>query len=401
MTTLRPENAEGVLEAVRWAAAEQLPLEVFGHGSKRGVGRPVQTEHGLDLSALTGVTLYEPEELVLSAKAGTPLADIEALLSRHRQMLAFEPIDFGPVFGSARGRGTIGGVLAANASGPRRIKAGAARDHVLGIKAVSGRGEAFKSGGRVVKNVTGYDLAKLYTGSLGTLGVIEGAWLRLKPRAERVLGLLAPGEDTAAALAACRRVARLSSARCVALVDRSLLGALGEGAASRAGIALVAELAGAGSVVEREAGWLRAELGAEPGKGDVLGVLRAWHAEAPSASFLRLRLSCRRSAFARVVEILRRASATVLAYPESSLLWARFPLEPEADEASAARPLRAVREALREGEGSVLLEALPEWLARGRDVFGDAPAALPLLRALKAKFDPSGVLNPGRFAAGL
>ena len=153
--------------------------------------------------------------------------------------------------------------------------------------------------------------------------------------------------------------------------------------------------------MEREAGWLRAELGAEPGKDDVTGTLRACQGEPPAASFLRLRLSCRRSAFVRTFEILRRAGAAAFGYPESGLLWARYPLEAEADEVAAARPLRAVREALREGAGSALLEALPEWLAQGRDVFGDAPPALPLLRALKAKFDPSGVLNPGRFAAGL
>jgi glycolate oxidase FAD binding subunit len=248
----------------------------------------------------------------------------------------------------------------------------------------------------VVKNVTGYDLAKLYTGALGTLGVIEGAWLRLKPRAERVLGLLASVADPSAALAACRRVARLGSASCAAVLDRSLLGEEGR---SERGLALGIELAGAASLIEREAAWLHAEFGAEPEQGDLLPRLRAWHAEPPSPSFLRVRLSCRSSALPRTFEILRRAGAGVLAYPESSLLWARFPLAPETDEAAAARPLRALREALREAAGSALLEALPEWLAQGRDVFGDAPAALPLLRALKARFDPSGVLNPGRFAA--
>jgi glycolate oxidase FAD binding subunit len=146
-STLAPETPEGVLEAVAWAAAEERPVEILGHGSKRGVGRPVQAEWTLDLSRLTGVTLYEPEELVLSARAGTPMAEIEQLLAANKQQLAFEPMDFGALTGSSDGRGTIGGVLAANASGPRRIKAGAARDHVLGIHAVSGRGEAFKSGG--------------------------------------------------------------------------------------------------------------------------------------------------------------------------------------------------------------------------------------------------------------
>ena len=205
MTTLRPADADGVLEAVRWAAAEEVPIEVFGHASKRGVGRPVQTGHGLDLSALSGVTLYEPEELVLSAKAGTPMAEIEALLDRHNQMFAFEPMDFGPLFGAARGRGTIGGALAVNSSGPRRIKAGAARDHILGIHAVSGRGEAFKSGGRVVKNVTGYDLSKGLAGSWGTLAVVTDATFKVLPKPEALTTLVVAGlDDLTAVTALCK-----------------------------------------------------------------------------------------------------------------------------------------------------------------------------------------------------
>src|SRR5208282_262352 len=115
-------------------------LELAGAGTKRGLGRPVQATHSVDLSARSGVTLYEPEELVLSARAGTRLAEIEALLAEKRQALAFEPADLGPLYGAKAGEGTIGGVLAANLSGPRRIKAGAARDHFLGFSAVNGRG---------------------------------------------------------------------------------------------------------------------------------------------------------------------------------------------------------------------------------------------------------------------
>ena len=170
--TLQAPNAKDVEDAVGWALAEGKTLEVAGQGSKRGLGRPSQSDLTLDLSGLSGVTLYEPEELVLSAKAGTPIAEIEKLVAEKGQELAFEPADYGPVFGLPAGAGTIGGVLATNLSGPRRIKAGAARDHFLGLTAVSGRGETFKSGGRVVKNVTGYDLCKLLSGSFGTLAAM-------------------------------------------------------------------------------------------------------------------------------------------------------------------------------------------------------------------------------------
>src|ERR1700722_8913389 len=179
--TYTPRHHKDIETAVRWAIAKGKSLEIVGHGSKRVLGRPAQVDTTLDLSGLTGVTLYEPEELVLSARAGTPLAEIETLLDAKAQQLAFEPMDYGPLLGGPSGQQTIGGVLAANLSGPRRIKAGAARDHFLGFTAVSGRGETFKSGGRVVKNVTGYDLCKLLAGSWGTLAAMTDVTIKTLP----------------------------------------------------------------------------------------------------------------------------------------------------------------------------------------------------------------------------
>ena len=168
---------------MRWALGNDKPLELAGQGTKRTIGRPSQTDLTLDLSDLTGVTLYEPAELVLSARAGTPLAEIEALLEKNNQELAFEPMDYGPLLGGEANRGTLGGAIAANLSGPRRIKSGAARDHFLGITAVTGRGETIKSGGRVVKNVTGYDLCKLLAGSWGTLAAMTDITVKVLPKA--------------------------------------------------------------------------------------------------------------------------------------------------------------------------------------------------------------------------
>ena len=176
---LKPRDAKDVQDAVQWALSEGKTLEVVGRGSKRAIGRPNQSDLTLDLSGLSGVTLYEPEELVLSARAGTPIAEIEALVAEKSQQLEFEPMDYGPLFGEEPGAGSLGGVLATNLSGPRRIKSGAARDHFLGFSAISGRGEAFKSGGRVVKNVTGYDLCKVLAGSFGTLAAMTDVTLSL------------------------------------------------------------------------------------------------------------------------------------------------------------------------------------------------------------------------------
>jgi glycolate oxidase FAD binding subunit len=198
----KPRDPKEVEDTVRWALGHEKTLDVVGRGTKRGLGRPSQTDLTLDLSALSGVTLYEPEELVLSAKAGTPIADIEKLLDQANQELAFEPMDYGPLLGGAANAGTIGGVLAANLSGPRRIKAGAARDHFLGLHAVTGRGETIKTGGRVVKNVTGYDLCKLLAGSWGTLAAMTDVTVKVLPKAETEATLLIHGLDDAQAAAA-------------------------------------------------------------------------------------------------------------------------------------------------------------------------------------------------------
>ncbi len=170
MTILRPADEKQLAEAVAWAAADRQPLEVVAGGSKRALGRPVKAEHGLDVSAIAGVVNYEPAELILTARPATPIAQIKAALEAKRQMLAFEPPDWRGLMGS-NAEPTLGGALACNLAGPRRVRAGAARDFFLGFSAVNGVGEIWKAGGKVVKNVTGYDMMKLLAGSFGTLSV--------------------------------------------------------------------------------------------------------------------------------------------------------------------------------------------------------------------------------------
>ena len=189
MTRLAPADLGELRDQIAWALAAQEPIELVAGRSKRGLGRPVQVAHQLDLAGLSGIRDYAPSELVLTAGAGTPLADIERALEEAGQMLAFEPPDWRGLLGAGGQDGagpTLGGVLACNLSGPRRIKAGAARDHFLGFRAVSGRGEIFKAGGKVIKNVTGYDLPKLMAGSYGTLAALEEVTIKVLPRPETV-----------------------------------------------------------------------------------------------------------------------------------------------------------------------------------------------------------------------
>jgi len=199
MDTLVPRDERDTVEIVMAAIANATPLEVSGAGTKTGLGRPIAAELRVSTGGMSGVSLYEPSELVLSAGAGTPIREITDLLAQRGQELAFEPTDYGALYGVEAGSGTIGGLIAVNASGPRRIKAGAARDHLLGFRAVSGRAEAFKSGGRVMKNVTGYDLSKLVTGSHGTLAILTEVTVKVLPKAEaeETLLILGLGDDEA------------------------------------------------------------------------------------------------------------------------------------------------------------------------------------------------------------
>jgi glycolate oxidase FAD binding subunit len=171
-------------------AAQRMPVEIVGHGALRNAGRPATGQVVISTASLRGVTLYEPNELVMSARAGTPLFELEAELASRGQMLPFEPVDLGPATGAPAGALSIGGVFATNISGSRRIASGSARDHLLGMRGVNGRAELFKSGGRVMKNVTGLDVARGLTGSWGTLAVLTELTFKVVPLPESMLTLV-------------------------------------------------------------------------------------------------------------------------------------------------------------------------------------------------------------------
>ena len=179
---LKPKTREEISNIVKECYKKNIPIEVSCLKTKKKIGRNFQAEKTLDLSNYSGIIEYKPEELYIKAKAGTSLKEINLELEKHNQQLAFEPINFGPLFSGKSNEGSIGGVIACNFSGPRRFKAGSARDHVLGFQGVNGKGEIIKSGGTVVKNVTGYDLSKIISGSFGTLTVITEISVKVLPK---------------------------------------------------------------------------------------------------------------------------------------------------------------------------------------------------------------------------
>jgi glycolate oxidase FAD binding subunit len=182
---LKPANEAELASLITEAARSGIALDVSGSGTKRAIGRPTNTTYRLSTSSLRGITLYEPNEMVMSALAGTPLLDIQTTLAQHNQMLPFEPNDLGGALGVDTRYASIGAVFATNASGSRRLSAGAARDHLLGVRAVNGRGEIFKNGGRVMKNVTGYDISRGLCGSWGTLAVMSEVTFKVIPTRHR------------------------------------------------------------------------------------------------------------------------------------------------------------------------------------------------------------------------
>ena len=181
-SVLKPNSEETIADIVKYCYKKNIPLEICSLGSKKNIGRNFQSQKILDLSNYSGIIKYEPEELYIKVKSGTSIKEIKEELEKKNQQLAFEPTDFGPLFDGKNNEGTIGGVLSCNFAGPRRFKVGSARDHILGFQGVNGKGEIIKSGGTVVKNVTGYDLCKVITGSFGTLSVFTEISIKVLPK---------------------------------------------------------------------------------------------------------------------------------------------------------------------------------------------------------------------------
>ncbi len=401
---LAPTDADGLADAVRWAVAGEHPLEVVAGGSKRHFGRPVQSEATLSLAAFDGIVDYQPSELVLTAKAATPLAVIETALEAERQMLAFEPADYAPLFGPAEGA-TLGGTLACNLSGPRRIKAGAARDHFLGVHAVSGRGERFKAGGRVVKNVTGYDVCKLLAGSYGTLALMHEVTVKVLPAPERTRTVLVYGLEPAAAMDALE--AALSSAHEVSGATH-----MPAEAAARSAVSYVADAGTAVSAVRVEGFPTSVEARCQALR-ELLGCFGAveelhsknsatlwreirdvWAFADDSGPLWRLSVppASGAEAAARVADA---ADVRTLFDWGGGLVWIGMNGAPDAGEA-------AVRAAASAAGGHATLIRADAPTRAARAVFQPQTAGLAALtERIKRAFDPAGVLNPSRMYAGV
>lgn len=403
ISPIQPSQAEAALaDRITQAAARNEPLLVQGNGTKAGMLRPVQAERVVSTADDSGIVLYSPQELIISARAGTPLSVVEAALAEKGQHLIAEPPDLSVLLGLTDRPQTIGGVTATNLSGPRRVAWGAVRDHVMGIRAVTGRGEVIHSGGRVLKNVTGLDLCKLFTGSHGTLGVITEVTLKVLPAPEQTGTLAIPGLDAAAAVAALSAaLGSPFSVSAAAWLPKEAAARVPELAGFGAGVALAriedfaasvtyrteklaAQLALAGTVILDDATsravWRAVRdvrpLAAEPGDA-------VW------------RVSVRPSAGAGVMTGLTKGHG-MTGYLDwgGGLVWLTGP-------ATEAVHLAIEAAATRAGGQWTLMRA-PDSLRNAVRVVPDEPPPLArITRRVKAAFDPKGIMNPGRITAGL
>ena len=398
LETLAPADEAEARAMVAEARAAGRTLAIVGAGSKGAVGHRIEADRALTSTGLTGIVEYNPEELVIVARAGTPLADIEAALAENHQALMFEPADWGPLLGSDAGQ-TIGGIAATNLSGPRRILAGAARDALLGVRFVNGRGEAISNGGRVMKNVTGLDLVKLMAGSWGALGLITEVAFKVLPRPETEATLVIDGADAAEAARLMARAMGTSVEVSAASHLPANVSGFALGGAHAGQPATLLRLEGFAASVAERAARLAGLL--ETGRGvaelDAAASRRAWTAVRNVRPFADggtgpvWRISVAPMAGPAVVAaILDKAQGQAFHDWQGGLIWLRL----DGDDPRAALVRGAVAA---NGDGHALLVRASETARADTDVFHPEPAPVAALSGkIRAALDPDGVFDTGR-----
>ncbi|AFL49087.1 glycolate oxidase FAD binding subunit [Sinorhizobium fredii] len=395
-----PASEEGIASVVRSAAAERVTLAIVGGGTRSGLGNPVRADRTLSTRRLSGIVTYNPAEMTMSALAGTPLAEVEAALAANGQMLSFEPMDHRPIFGTT-GDPTIGGVFAANISGPRRYVAGAARDNLLGVRFVNGRGELIKAGGRVMKNVTGLDLVKLMAGSYGTLGILTEVTFKVLPVPPAAGTVVVSGlNDAEAAAVMAEAMAQPVEVSGAAHLPESVRGRFIDGVLPE-GAATVLRLEGLAASVEMRSEKLVAAL-SRFGPGSQLDAsqtkalwteIRDVKPYADGTARPLWRVSVAPSAGHQLVATLRLQTGVDAFYDwQGGLVWLRMEAEPEAE--LVRRYVRAL------GGGHAMLVRAEGGARAGIPAFEPQAAAVAQLsERVRASLDPARIFNPGRLAA--
>ncbi len=413
---VRPPDREGVAQVLRWAAKDGVSLFLRGGGVLAGLGNvPASVDVVLDLTCLNRLVDYQPADLTITAEAGITLDNLRRELAQGEKFVPLEaPLSH---------RASVGGILATGFSGPMRHSYGLPRDWLIGISVIGGDGVETKAGGRVVKNVTGYDLNKLYSGSLGTLGVIVEASFKIAPLPDTLAGLVAFFSSMEVAVAAARSlVSQVYAPQGIQVASREVAGRLGLDMPTGSEAMVVAFLSGRPRAVARraeESTRLLADSGGiavddldETASAGLLGGLTDLAWKDTDCPTLALRVSLPPSNVGRLLESIKErekgdlAGLAIVADPGFGMVqllqWPDSPAGGPEPEAITAL-IDSVRRSSRELDGAVVVEVCPQDVKSGVDVWAGNVEAneLEIMRRIKRNLDPAGILNPGRFIGRL
>ena len=401
--TFKPSSREEIAEIIKNCYKKSIPLEINGTKSKNKIGRNFQSEKTLDLSGYSGIIEYKPEELYIKVKAGTRLKEILEAIDKNNQQLAFEPIDFGFLFEGKSNGGTIGGVIACNFAVPRRFKVGSARDHVLGFQGINGKGEIIKSGGTVVKNVTGYDLCKLVSGSYGTLTVLTELSIKVLPKSESSKTLIINNPHLKKAMEYLGTALSSSTdpSGGVFYPERFENNFVFNDLTHKGALTAI-RIEGPTNSVDQRISRLVKELSLLENEYSVLDNFQTelfWSKTRNLEVFSNLKNNLLRvivpvSETLNVIQKLKKYEINYFLDWGGNLIWLEL-------ETISLKILREVKEITQEHSGYFTIIKLEDDLKASADIFTIDPIKYKISEKIKKSFDPKRIFNPGKMYSGI
>ena len=398
-----PSSREEIAEIIRNCYKKNIPLEINGSKSKNKIGRNFQAEKTLDLTSYSGIIDYKPEELYIKVKAGTPINNIIEELDKHDQQLAFEPVDFGFLFNGKSNNGTIGGVISCNFAGPRRFKVGSARDHLLGFQGINGKGEIIKSGGTVVKNVTGYDLCKLISGSFGTLSVLTELSVKVLPKPQSSKTLIINNPHIKKAIEYLGTALSSSSDPSGGVFYPEQFGqSFTFNDLTHKGALTAIRIEGPSNSVDHRIKNLSAELGLLENEYSILESVQTkifWN----KTKNLEIFSNSKKNLLRIVVPISETLSVLQKMKPYEinyfldwggSLIWVEL-------EKISLKILREIKDITQQHSGYFTIIKVEDDLKASADIFTIDPIKYKISEKIKKSFDPKRIFNPGKMYSGI
>jgi glycolate oxidase FAD binding subunit len=398
-----PSSREEIAEIIRNCYKKNIPLEINGSKSKNKIGRNFQAEKTLDLTSYSGIIDYKPEELYIKVKAGTPINSIIEELDKHDQQLAFEPVDFGFLFNGKSNNGTIGGVISCNFAGPRRFKVGSARDHLLGFQGINGKGEIIKSGGTVVKNVTGYDLCKLISGSFGTLSVLTELSVKVLPKPQTSKTLIINNPHIKKAIEYLGTALSSSSDPSGGVFypeqfDQSFT----FNDLTHKGALTAIRIEGPSNSVDHRIKNLSAELGLLENEYSILESVQTkifWNKTKNLEIFSNSKKNLLRIVvpISETLSVLQKMKPFEINYFldwGGSLIWVEL-------EKISLKILREIKDIMQQHSGYFTIIKVEDDLKASADIFTIDPIKYKISEKIKKSFDPKRIFNPGKMYSGI